>query len=82
MELLVGSAAVGWPEGALSVPSLPAGSYMGEGMLPIPEKVARRILELSYVEMGDLMPEVWMRDEEEMSTSRNVLVVPKSGQDW
>ncbi len=50
---------------------------MGEGMLPIPEKVVRKILELAFVEMGDLMPEVWMREEEEASMSRNVLILPK-----
>ena len=50
---------------------------MGEGMLPIPQKVVKRILELAFVEMGDLMPEVWMREEEEASVSRNVLILPK-----
>ena len=48
----------------------PAGGYMGEGMLPIPEEV---MLEL------DLMPEVWMREEEEASVSRNVLILQRSG---
>ncbi len=46
-------------------------------MLPIPQKVVKRILELAFVEMGDLMPEVWMREEEEASVSRNVLILPK-----
>ncbi len=53
------------------VPALPAGGYMGEGMLPIP--AWKKILELAFVEMGDLMPEVWMREEEEASVSRNIL---------
>ncbi len=42
---------------------------------PIPEKVVKEknTGELAFVEMGDLMPEVWMREEEEVSVSRNVL---------
>ncbi len=70
-----GVVAVGGPGAADHgpiVPALPAGGYMGEGMLPIPEKVVRKILELAFVEMGDLMPEVWMREEEEALVSRNV----------
>ncbi len=34
-------------------PALPAGGYMGEGIVPIPEKVVKQIL-LAFVEMGDL----------------------------
>ena len=48
-----------------SIPTLPAGGYMGEGLLPIPEKVVKKILELSFVEMRELMPEMWLQREEE-----------------
>ncbi len=40
-----------------------AGGYMGEGMLPIPEKVVKRILELAFVEMGDLVAHARCVDE-------------------
>ncbi len=33
----------------------------GAIIILIPEKVVKRIVDLSFVEMGDLMPEVWMR---------------------
>ena len=60
-----------------SIPALPAGGYMGEGLLPIPEKTVKKILELAFVEMRDLMPETWPREEEESSGLRNVLILPK-----
>ena len=61
-----------------SIPTLPAGGYMREGLLPIPEKVVKKIPELSFVEMRELMLEMWLqREEEEASGLRNVLVLPK-----
>ena len=41
-----------------SIPTLPAGGYMREGLLPIPEKVVKKIPELSFVEMRELMFEM------------------------
>ena len=33
------------------IPTLPAGGYMGEGLLPIPEKIVKKIFKLSLVDM-------------------------------
>ena len=41
-----------------SIPMLPTGCYMGEGLLPIREKGVKKILELLFVEMRELMPEM------------------------
>ena len=37
---------------------------MGDTMLPLPENLRRKILNLEYVEMADLCPEAWMLEEE------------------
>ena len=44
---------------------------MGEGLLPIPEYLAKKILQLELVKMQELMPETWVRDKEE--SMRNTL---------
>ena len=65
----------GFP-GVPSIPVVPAGSYMGEGLLPIPERLTKKILlQLEFVEMRELMPETWLRDEEE--STRNTLSLPR-----
>ena len=46
----------GFP-GLLSIPVIPAGSYMGEGLLPIPERLTKKIFQLEFFEMQELMPE-------------------------
>ena len=51
-----------------------SGSYMGEGLLPIPERLTKKILQLEFVEMRERMPETWLRDEEE--STRNTLSLP------
>lgn len=40
----------------IPVPTLPPGGYMGEGLLPIPGKICRKILGLEFVEVRELMP--------------------------
>ena len=65
------------PSSAVTIPVLPGGGYMGEGLLPIPDRMVKQILDLAFVEMRDLMPEVWLRDEDETGGSRNVLVLPR-----
>ena len=57
-------------------PSLPAGGYMGEGLLPIPDKLVKRILNLEFIELREMLPEAWLREEEEV-VARNVLMLPK-----
>ena len=53
----------------------PAGSYLDEGLLPVPEKLVQKILRLEFVEMRELMPETWLREEEELT--KNTIVWPK-----
>lgn len=57
-------------------PAVPAGGYMGEGLMPIPGKLVKKI---SSLEMRDLLPEVWLREEDDFNdgNSKNVLVLPK-----
>ena len=52
-----------------------AGSYLGEGLMPVPEKLANKIIKLEFVEMQDLMPETWLLEEEE--SNRAVLSLPR-----
>lgn len=40
------------------------GMYIGEGLPPVPAKLARRIRAGEFVEMSELLPEVWMRKDE------------------
>jgi len=49
---------------------------MCDGMLPLPRKLKKKITDLLFVEMSELLPEVWMPEEEEMLPS-NVLTLPK-----
>ena len=39
--------------------SLSAGIYVGEGLLPVPAKLAEKITRWEFVEMSELLPEFW-----------------------
>jgi hypothetical protein len=52
-------------EGTSGAALVPAGGYMGEGLLPVPDKLVKKILKLEFVEMQELLPESWLREEEE-----------------
>ena len=39
--------------------SLSAGIYVGEGLLPVPAKLAKKITRWEFVEMAELLPEFW-----------------------
>ena len=61
---------------SIPVATLPAGGFMGEGLMPVPEKIRRKIVNLEFfVEIRDLMPESWLRDDEEVA--KNVLSLPR-----
>ena len=70
--------AVGGAGGGSALPStsasgsaamvISAGSYMGEGPLPIPEKLVKKIIKLEFIEMHELLPEFWLCDKEESKT--------------
>ena len=38
---------------------VPAGSFMAEGLLPVPEILAQKIIHLEFIKMRELMPETW-----------------------
>ena len=61
----------------LTVPAVttvvPAGAFMAEGLVPVAEKLAQRIVRLEFVEMKEMMPEMWLNEEE---TSLNILSWP------
>ena len=52
---------------------IPAGLYLGEGLLPVPDKLVRMILKLEFIEMRDLMPKIWMSEEED--TNKTISIV-------
>ena len=56
-----------------AVPLVPS-SGIGDGLIPVPEKISKRILKLDCVDIKELMPESWIEKEDE---GRNVL---KEGQ--
>lgn len=48
---------------------VPAGTYLGEGLLPVPDKLVQKIVRLEFIEMRDLMPETWLREEDASNTT-------------
>ena len=62
-------------EAVPGVSVVPAGSFMVEGLLPVAEKLAQKIIRLEFIEMRELMTETWLLDEEE--ASRNTLAWPR-----
>ena len=42
-----------------------AGGYFREGLLPVPEKLVKKILKFEFIEMYELLPETWLRDQDE-----------------
>ena len=61
--------------GSGAVPVLAVGaSGMGDGLVPVPEKIAKKILGMEFVEMRDLLPDSWRVEEEQ---GKNVLTLPK-----
>ena len=52
------------PQPAASV-AVPTGLFLGDGVLPLPHKLMKRIRALEYVEMRELLPEEWLEPLEE-----------------
>ena len=40
-------------------------SFFGVGLLPVPDKLVKKMLKFEFIEMYELLPEMWLRDEEE-----------------
>ena len=51
------------------------GMFMGNAMLPLPEHLRKRILNLEYIEMADLHPEAWLFEEK--STNKTLATVQR-----
>jgi hypothetical protein len=49
--------------------------YLGEGLLPVLDKLVQKILKLEFIEMRDLVPDSWMR--EEAAASKPILTMPR-----
>ena len=45
--------------------SVPAGCQFGKGLLPVPEKLVKKISKIDFVEMYELLPETWLREDDE-----------------
>ena len=71
------SSVSGWPllQESVAAASAPAVVCRGEGVLPVPERVEKKLLNLEFVEMKELMRESWLVEEEE--TCRFTLSLPK-----
>ena len=39
---------------------VPAGMFLGEGLVPLPAKLVQRVVNLEFVEMYELLPESWL----------------------
>ncbi len=44
-------------------------------LLPLPDKLRRKILDVNFVDMSELLPEVWMSEDEETPMFRSVLMM-------
>ena len=42
---------------------IPAGLYLGEGFLPLPQRLVEKITKLEYVEMAEPQPEAWLLED-------------------
>ena len=51
---------------------VPAGCQLGEGLLPVPENLVKKINKFDFVEMHELLLETWLREDDE-----NVLGLPR-----
>ena len=43
-----------------------AGAYVGDGMPPVPAKLAAKVRRWEFVEMGELLPEFWVGQPREL----------------
>ena len=53
-------------QSVLSAPVAVTGVLSGDGLAPLPPKLIKRIQQLEFVEMADLLPEAWLLEESTM----------------
>ncbi len=47
------------PISSFNAPAAATGVYVGEGLPPVPQHIAKKILNWKYVDMAELLPEFW-----------------------
>ena len=47
--------------------SMPAGMFLGDGLVPLPQCLVTRILNKDFIEMHELLPEAWVAETTEGS---------------
>ena len=52
------------PQPAASI-AVPTGLFLGDGVLPLPQKLMKRIRALKFIEMRELLPKEWLGSLEE-----------------
>ena len=57
------------PQQSISHEGLVASLYLGDGVVPVPEKLMKKIWSLEYIEMNQLLPEAWVQDSYSESSS-------------
>ena len=65
----------------MSGPLVPAGMFLGKGLVPLPAKLVARITKLEFVEMYELLPESWLATDGtellETQAAKQVSIFPK-----
>ena len=55
---------------ASTIPPTPTGVYIGDGLAPVPPKLASQIRQWEYADMGVMLLEFWMGKEEEAASKK------------
>ena len=62
--------------------SVPAGMFLKDGLLPLPQLLVSRIIKLEFVDMSELLSEAWMAEvlgrEQENKSGLHVQTAPSS----
>ena len=49
--------------------AVPTGLFLGDGLLPLPQKLMKRIVAFDFIEMRELLPEEWLHSVTEESNT-------------
>lgn len=41
---------------------MPAGLYLGHGVMPLPQRLLHKTINLEFVEIQEILPEAWLTD--------------------
>ena len=59
------------PQATTSLANVAHGVYVGEGMPPVPTKIASKIRRGEFVDMGELLPEFWVPPREDDAQAKS-----------